>query len=142
MQLDVLLPWVCGVSFVIGIGITAWGWRLVQQTRSFQQTATSTEGVVKSIQHESSDGYSNQYPVVEFVDHQQVTHTFTDKAGSTTGCPQPGTRLRVLYDPADPEHARIDGRHLWTFPVIILVMGLWGIVAPPLVFVIYKLVGR
>lgn len=143
MLIDVVLPWFCGASVLLGIGFTVRGWRLVQLTRAFRQTAMSTEGVVKAIQHERSATKSYQYPIIEFVDHQRVTRTFTDKVGSTTGCPQPGTRLGVLYDPTNPEHARIDGfKYLWMFPVLVFVMGLWEIVAPPLVFVIYKLVRR
>lgn len=140
-MVQTLLPWFCGFSVLVGAGFTAWGWRLVQRTREFQQAAESVEGLVSAVNTRHSDGSTFRYPVVEFVDRLGSPHSFTATLGMTSGCPEPGTRLMVLYDPANPDDARIDSfQYLWLFPVTILGMGVWGVICGPLVYVVAKFV--
>lgn len=58
-------------------------------------------------------------PVFTFQDTKGASHTVTSSTGSSKPAYKAGDQIRVLYDPADPQKARINTfSDLWLFPVV------------------------
>lgn len=101
------------VFLVIGAGFGWFSWSLL----SVAQRAEGT--VVRLVSNQALDyDHSSVAPVVEF--HiEGERHEF--RSWLSTSPPQfdVGEKVTVLYDPRDPQHARIESFvTLWLFPVI------------------------
>ena len=60
-----------------------------------------------------------------FQDAQGRNHTVTSSTGSSRPAYEVGQQVRVLYDPADPQQARLHGfAELWLFPVTFSSIGI------------------
>lgn len=65
------------------------------------------------------------YPVVEFSTGEGQTVRFTDGIGSLPPDYEVGATVRVLYDPAEPQAARLwSWKRLWFAPTLFLAIGL------------------
>lgn len=119
-----------------GLVMLYFSWYNYDATNKFLNTAQSTSGVVVDLERRhssstSSSGSSTTYaPVVEFTAPESgQTITFTSNSSSNPPAYDEGDDVTVLYDPAEPEEARIDSfMSLWFLPLLLLVMG--GIFTP------------
>lgn len=122
------------LSVIIGVIFVVISRRRLKRVREFCDRATRTEGIVQSLETQQGEHGTYQYPLVSFVDAVGHRHVFKPSHGVGQGCPQPGTRLPVLYDPTQPNDARIDSfRYLWLVPALLMTIGGWGLIAGPLV---------
>jgi hypothetical protein len=110
---------------VVGIaalcGGVAWGFH----TRAFLARAQSAPGAVVSLEtYEDGDHTTMYKPVVQFTTSAGRETTFTGN-GSHPPAYDPGEAVTVLYDPADPDDARIkDFWSLWGGPTCLSLLGI------------------
>lgn len=86
--------------------------------RTFVARAVMTQAVVTRIHREGSMVSSSGYPVFRFTDRQGRTHEVRSGVGSDPPDYRVGDRIAVLYDPDDPQTARVDSllyRYLGAF---------------------------
>ena len=127
---------------IFGCVFVAIGWAFVSNASRFRRTAARADGTLVAVQAVTSSGTMMsglQYrPTVEFrtADGAQVRATSPLATNPPPG--RPGDRVRVLYDPADPQRVRLDtllgrgGCLGWIFivvGVVPLAIGVIGLVA-------------
>jgi hypothetical protein len=100
------------VFAVVGLVLAGVGGVIGYSTYSFQQTAERATGTVVDLDvrwgsHKSRSTSRAEYPVVEF-EAGGEWYTFRSAVTSTSH-PEIGDEVSVLYDPADPADARLDG---------------------------------
>ena len=110
-------PW---MYLVIGIGLFGGGIYSFLSTRDFIGEAASANGVVVGLEREQdADGNDSYYPRVQFEANGR-SYQFRGQVGSGRGTFRVGEQVEVLYDPADPHHARINSFvQLWFFPMFL-----------------------
>jgi len=93
-----------GLVFAI-IGLWTWG-----SNRALAESGTRTTGTVIDLarRHDSDSG-STYRPVVVFHDGRGTRHEFVGNVGSSPPAYSPGETVAVIYDPAAPRRAMIDG---------------------------------
>lgn len=130
-----LIPLIVSLPFLI-IGI----WNLIDTNQSIQGFETATGEVVSNTTAIFSDGDTLYVPVIEFYPKMGGKITFTDSSvGSIPPAYQPGDKVDVLYDPANPRDARIKSfANLYLSAVIFIAVG----TLPILISVVIYLVGR
>ncbi len=112
------------LAVVFGVGLilfVVWLAVLVP-TLAFVSSATSAEGVYRGSEARIGGlhGGTFLHPQVRFVTPDGRVVDVVAKSGSTDQPYSDGQRLRVLYDPAHPEHARLDSFfELWAGPVFL-----------------------
>jgi hypothetical protein len=115
-----------GIFLLIGLGLLGAAVLLVVDTRNDIARADKADGTVIDLLGErDSDGDTIYYPRVRYVTRSGNPVEFTGSVGSSPPAFDVGEPVSVLYDPAEPEKARIDSFvQLW-FPALILgVLGL------------------
>jgi len=114
-------PW---VYLVIGIGLFGGGIYSFLSTRDFIGEAATTGGVVIDLERaQDADGNDSYYPRVQFETNGR-SYQFRGQVGSGRGTFKVGEPVEILYDPADPYHARINSFiQLWFFPMFLGGMG-------------------
>jgi hypothetical protein len=102
---------------IVGIGLAVNGARMLVRTRNFLGGAVRTEGEIVSWRQEwQSAGKSTtttKYPTLRFTAHDGRTIETEADVGVNSWPAGDDGIVTVLYDPADPEHARLatlDGR--------------------------------
>ena len=130
------------LSVIAGVVFFVIGRRSQKRVREFCERATRTEGIVEMVETEQGEHGTYQYPAVTFVDAVGSKQTFKPSLGVGQGCPQPGTRQPVLYDPTQPNDARIESfRYLWLVPTFLMFFGIWGLIAGPLMAWLFFIFG-
>jgi hypothetical protein len=149
---QVLMP--KGDSFLL-IGVAIFGvvgllslyaaWRMVANTRAFQRTAAHATGVVTALKEESRENEKLEvtrafYPVVAFQTQDGKRVTFTSDVAADQYASPVGETIKVLYDPANPQKARIESfESLGAGPITLGIFGLAFIGAALLIyFLIYR----
>jgi hypothetical protein len=114
-----------GLFLVAGLGMLGGAGYLVADTRHDIAVGASAEGVVIDlILSRDSDGDDTYYPRVRFATPTGESVEFTGSVGSTPAAFDVGEAVAVLYDPADPQDARIDSFfQLWFGPLILGFLG-------------------
>jgi hypothetical protein len=107
-------------SLCIGSVFILAGMYLIVNILLFNRNTVLTYGIV--LRNERKRTY---YPVVEFVDASEQSHTFTDDFGSSPEAHQPGSRVRVRYHPEFPHKARVETRWRWMFVLIFILAGIF-----------------
>ena len=110
----------------VGFGMLIGGFFAYQNTQSFIEKATSTEGVVTElIRSRSSDSESYYYkPVFTFTTLSGESIEIISSTGSNPPSYSEGEIVKVLYLQSEPQSARIDGfASLWLLPLILGAMG-------------------
>ncbi len=115
---------------ILGLVFLLLGLGLCIREIHFGGTAQPAAGTIAEVRvKESADG-PDYYPVVEFKTAEGRVVRF--EGISTSPAPVAGTPIRVLYNPADPEQARINTyAHRWLFPTVftpiglVLLLGAW-----------------
>jgi len=99
-----------GVFFVVGMGLLFGGVSWWRSNAAFAAHATSVEGTVSELVYRrSSKGNGGTYvPVVDFSTPDGNRIHVTGSSGSNPAAYSRGDKVRVLYDPANPQGAQID----------------------------------
>jgi hypothetical protein len=106
-----------------GVGLILLGAHLRKQTESFLERAVPAAGVVVDMAANHSGDTPTYAPVVAF-EHEGRTYRFKDSVSSNPPSHRVGEAVRVLYDPARPEDARIDrGRWNKVIPILVALTG-------------------
>jgi hypothetical protein len=128
MRVLVWLPRMFAGVGVVMMGASLW---LYRGEQGFVRRATRTEGVVTALNYRTdSDGGGAYYPVFRFTDDAGSTHEVQARAGSKPASREVGEQVPVLYDPADPDGARIDSYfnlHVGSFVTTILALVFGGV---------------
>jgi hypothetical protein len=95
-------------AFFIGLGV-----RSLVTTQRFLAKASTADGVVVRLdkvveRSREGDRYTLYYPVVRFVTASGQVVEYSDDLGEDPPAYRVGDSVRVLYDPADPQKARLD----------------------------------
>lgn len=114
---------------LIGLGV-----KDVVTTRRFLAGTSAADGVVVKVDDVTTshkDGTTSRYyPVVRFVTGSGQVVQYRDHLGENSPAYRVGDPVRVLYDPANPQRARLDTwASLWLEAMILLMIGV------PLLFV-------
>lgn len=97
-----------------GLGLLGLAALLAASSRSFIAGAEAAEGTVVNLVASGSTDPTTYAPVVTFVAPGGARIEFTSSAGENPPRYARGQKVRVLYPPADPRRARIDGfMELW-----------------------------
>jgi hypothetical protein len=111
------------ILLVAGIGLVVLGASLHQNTTAFLATAVPAAGRVVDLAVNHSSDSSTWSPVVEF-EVGDRSYRFKDSIGSDPPSYRRGDAVRVLYDPDQPQRARIDrGRWNTAIPILIAAFG-------------------
>jgi len=117
---------ICLVIGIICLGISA---KLYSDTLAFLSKATSTRGIVIDLEERTSTNSDGNYTityyaVVEFIDSRGYAMQFTSKNGRNPPGFRRGQPVKVLYEPENPEFARIGTfGELWLFTILLAVFG-------------------
>lgn len=119
------------VFTIIGVGMLAGAFYLYSSTSSFLETAVTADGTVVELVRSRSSDSTSYYPVVVFKDAQGRQVEFRSSSGSNPPSYNRGESVVVLYEPASPENAKIQGFFsLWGGATIVgglgVVFGLVG----------------
>ncbi|WP_428667886.1 DUF3592 domain-containing protein [Runella sp.] len=110
---------------VVGIAITAGGWYAYQSQKKFVAIAQKTSGVVTALEYSRSrKGGGSYYPIVEFQTPEGRTFSFRSDVGSNPAPYDRGEQVEVLYNPHDPNEAKLTGFwNLWGLAAIFAGLG-------------------
>lgn len=112
------------VFLLVGLGMLAGSVALLQHTRAFIARAARADGVVTELVARHSNDSDTWAPVVRFTPGGGEPVEFTSSSSSNPPSYHRGENVVVLYDPAQPQRARIDGFFsLWGAPLILGVLG-------------------
>lgn len=109
----------------VGVGVKA-----LVDSQHFLATAATANGVVvgvAKVREESSDDgeVTNYYPVVQFATAREQVVQFRGDPNNPPDEYRVGDPVRVLYDPANPRHAKFDTwNERWGDGVVPTVLGL------------------
>ena len=121
---DVLLP--LGLGF-LGLGLLFVGLAafFFFRTRKFLETAVSTSGtIVDLVASSGSEGGTVYQSVVQFMTADGQTVTWQESMASNPPAGQPGDQVPMLYDPTDPNDARIAKPfRMWFLPGLFALLG-------------------
>lgn len=113
-------------AVMVGIGVKA-----LLDGRRFIAAAVEASGVVveiANVREYDSDlerDVTRPYPVVEFVTAREQVVRYQPPVGSNPPDYRLGGPLKVLYDPADPQHAVLDTwDDVWKMGVVFVSVGL------------------
>lgn len=110
-----------GIFLLIGLGQLGGATFLVVDTRSDIARADKADGtVIDLIGERDSDGDMMYYPRVRYVTRSGNPVEFTAAVGSSPPAFDIGEPVGVLYDPAEPEEARIDSFFQLWFAALVL----------------------
>lgn len=118
-----------GICLVLGISFTVQGLLQWRGTGRFVAGAKRADGVVvdRATRTHVSEPYV--HPVVKFETPDGGTVTFEDPVGTDLPL-RIGRRVAVLYDPRDPQRARIRSSvRLWLLPTVMVMLGAVALVA-------------
>lgn len=119
-----------GVALLVG-GVIAFVY-----TKRFVSGAERATGTVIDLSSRTdSDGDVTYHPVVRFTTAEGRTVQFVSSSGSSPASESEGDRVEVLYDPDDPEDAKLSGFFdLWLWPLALGGLGgmavFFGLFAP------------
>jgi hypothetical protein len=110
-----------GIFLLVGLGQLGGAAFLVVDTRRDIAVAEKADGtVIDLIGHRDSDGDTMYYPRVRYVTRSGSPVEFTGSIGSSPPAFDVGEVVGVLYDPAEPEEARINSFFQLWFAALIL----------------------
>jgi hypothetical protein len=118
-----------GMLFVVltGVVLIAIGNWLRTNTERDLRTMKPARGVVVELKaSQDSDGSDVYSPIIEFRPNSDADPIRFRQPQSTSRnlAPNIGTEVEVLYDPADPERARVNSfTDLWLLPLVLIGSG-------------------
>ena len=117
--------WVPRLFLGIGILLLVLTPVMVVRTAQFLAGAERTDGTVVDLSRsKDSEGSVTFSPVVSFTTAEGRTVEFVSSSGSSSPSHSEGDRVEVLYDPDDPNDARLSGfLDLWFGSLVVGVLG-------------------
>ncbi len=114
-----------------------------RHTSRFVEDALPADGtIVELIEREGEDG-PYFYPVFTFTDDAGATQKIYSSHGSFPPRHKVGDSVTVLYDPADPEDAKINSfMSIWFWPFLTGIIGSVILVGSSIVLIIARLIDR
>jgi hypothetical protein len=114
-----LLRWLPRFFLVLGVVFLVVAVVTLVLTLRFVAGAEHATGTVIDLSRETdSEGEVVFYPIVSFTTAKGRTLEFRSSTSSSFP-PQPGDRVEVLYDPDDPQDARLSGFFdVWLLPIV------------------------
>jgi uncharacterized protein DUF3592 len=121
-----VLKIVSAVFSTAGIGMLVASFFVFSNTTSFIGRAVEANGKVTDLERSRSSNSSTTYrPVVEFTTATGKRIEFVSSVGSSPPSHRVGEAVKVLYNPTDPQSARIKSFfQLWFGFLIVFVLGL------------------
>jgi hypothetical protein len=121
-----VLKIVSAVFSTAGIGMLVASFFVFSNTTSFIGRAVEANGKVTDLERSRSSNSSTTYrPVVEFTTATGKRIEFVSSVGSSPPSHRVGEAVKVLYNPADPQSARIKSFfQLWFGFLMVFVLGL------------------
>ena len=112
------------VLAAIGAAMLGLGAYLISDTRAFVADAVPAEGRVIDLARSRSSDSTSYYPIVEFQTPDGTRIEFRGGVGSNPPSYTRGEAVKVLYQPAAPERARIHSTFaLWGASIIVVILG-------------------
>jgi len=109
---------------LVGTGMLIGAFYLYQSTGSFLEEATTADGTVVDFVRSRSSDSTTYAPVIHFIDRKGEKIEFTSSTSSNPPSYTKGEKVEVLYLPAQPQKAKINGFFaLWGGVVILGGMG-------------------
>jgi hypothetical protein len=113
---------IAGLCVLFG-GFVSW-----YQTRNFLARCVKTKGVVVSHDYQTSEDEDGKtttsFPVFRF-NHLVTGMEYTVRS-NISGLMQEGQEIEILYDPENPENAKINKlSHTWMIPITVTFMGVF-----------------
>jgi Protein of unknown function (DUF3592) len=108
--------WVPLVCLALGVGLLLASAATFVHTKRFMAGAEHATGTVIDLSEDFSSDDETVHPVVRFTTAEGRTVDFRSSTGSSSP-PDVGDRVDVLYDPDDPQDAKLSGFFdlwLWT----------------------------
>lgn len=122
-----------GALILLNVMMLGGAVKVLLDGRRFLATAAEARGVVVDVakvrEYDSDAGagryVTRSYPVVEFVTAREQVVRYQPPMGSNPPDYRVGGPLRVLYDPANPQHVVLDiWDELWKEGVVLVAVGL------------------
>lgn len=112
------------VFLVIGLALLTGAFFLYQNKKAFLEKADTAQGTVIELLQSRSDNSTTYKPLVSFKTKEGRQIEFTSSVSSNPPGYDEGETVEVLYDPADPKDANINGfASLWLGPLILGILG-------------------
>jgi len=110
---------------IAGIGLLTGGFLAFENVQRFVQAAAHTEGVVTgNVRQSGYRGGSRFYPRVRFRTEDGREVSFVSNVGTRPAIYRVNDAVKVIYDPRDPNRARIRSViNLWLVPIILGALG-------------------
>lgn len=113
---------IAGLFILIG-GFVSW-----YQTRNFLAKSVKTKGVVVSYDYQTSsdddEKTTSSFPIFNFK-HKTTGIEYTVRS-NVSGILEKGQDIEILYDPENPENAKINKlSHTWMIPIAVTFMGVF-----------------
>ena len=117
-----LFAWIMGL---VGAALLIGGGWLLVDTRQFVVRAEAAQGtVIELIRTRGRDGGAMFKPLVRYETATGITVAFSTSAASRPAAYDVGEVVTVLYDPARPDDARLQGSFaLWGVPTVVVGVG-------------------
>jgi len=113
------------LAFFLGLALLGVAVFLAIDTRHDIATAVRADGIVTDLIVDSDSDSDTYHPHVRFVTARGEAVEFTSSVGSNPAGFDIGEHVIVLYDPSNPQDARIDSFvQLWFVPLIVGFFGL------------------
>jgi hypothetical protein len=114
------------IMLVSALALLALGGSCYNRTAKFKKTAVEAQGTVIELKEGGSVSYRHTvyFPIIRFADTAGQEHTLYFNSGSYPPKYAVGDHVSVLYDPANPNEAKVNSfGHLWLFPIILGIIG-------------------
>ena len=113
------VTWIKYIFSVLGVVLLVVALYLLRGTQTFLREASTAHGTVIELTRSRSSDSNTYAPVVRFVTDAGQSIEFTSKSSSNPPAYSEGEGVGVLYRPAAPHDARINGFFsLWLGPII------------------------
>lgn len=112
-----------------GVAMAFFGWQGYTSTKTFMVNAEQARGTVVEVAARSGTDSSGNptiyfYPVVEFTAADGRAVRYQSSVGSSRPSQQVGQAVEIVYNPANPQDARVNSfTEVWLWPVVLLGMG-------------------
>ena len=113
---------IAGLYVLFG-GLVSW-----YRTRNFLASCVKTKGVIVSHHYQTSndeeDKTTTSFPIFRF-NHPITGMEYTVRS-NVSGRLEEGQEIEILFDPQDPENAKIDNlSHTWMIPIVVTFLGVF-----------------
>ena len=108
---------------VLFSGLVSW-----YRTKNFLGRCVKTKAVIVSHHYQTSydedDKTTSSFPIFRF--NHLITGTEYTVRSNVSGLMREGQEIEILYDPQDPENAKIDNlSHTWMIPIVVTFLGVF-----------------